>query len=369
MWHHTLARRIQQSFKGSRQLARNESNIHDHNKTTLKPFYCVDRSKCKLVQNLLPCTVNNLNRCFNLTWTFKDDENKSDYNEQNSQNVGGHTFFEAFGWSGALVFGWVISKQLWLEKKCKRSPQENTSITPQGFVELLARIVKTQPPSSFVLPQVQDVLQKKPESTDTQDEFENAAKKLKMIHEKAMGEALNRRGISCISKSTEAEAIKYFKRASELKYPPASFNLGQCCELGIGTKQDFKEAAEWYRLAADQGHATAMYNLGVFYVHGWGGLRADIEVAKALFTKAAKFGQPDAIAALGKESRSRRLLEEKLMSNVSRPESKTIECQRNPEINMLVENCRDGVVSEEVYHKNYTNEINWKIPFGGTIAF
>lgn len=373
MWHHSIARRIQQSFKGSRQLVRSESNIHDPLKNTLKPFKRVDRSKCKLVQSFLPCTINNLNRCFNLTWTCKDDQNKSDHNERNTQKVDGHTLFEAFGWSGALVFGWVISKQLWLERKCKKSLEENTSLSPQGFVELVARIVKTQPPASFVLPQVQVELQKdKPEPTDTQDEFVKAANKLKIIHEKAMGEALNRRGIACISKSVESEAIKFFKRASELKYSPASFNLGQCCELGIGTKQDFKEAAEWYRLAADQGHATAMYNLGVFYAHGWGGLRADTEVAKALFTKAAKFGQPDAIAALGKESRSRRLIEEnKLTSSVNLPESKSIESQRKPEINIFVENCRNGrpIVSEEVYHKNYQNESNWKIPFSGTIAF
>ena len=29
--------------------------------------------------------------------------------------------------------------------------------------------------------------------------------------------------------------------------------------------QDYSEAVKWYRLAADQGNATAQYNLGVMY--------------------------------------------------------------------------------------------------------
>lgn len=51
-------------------------------------------------------------------------------------------------------------------------------------------------------------------------------------------------------------------------------------------------------MASDQGHATAMYNLGVFYAHGWGGLEASAAEAHKLFVKAAKLGQADAQAAL-----------------------------------------------------------------------
>lgn len=58
------------------------------------------------------------------------------------------------------------------------------------------------------------------------------------------------------------------------------------------------QAAEWYQVASDLGHATAMYNLGVFYAHGWGGLEASSAEARKLFVKAAKLGQADAQAAL-----------------------------------------------------------------------
>lgn len=59
------------------------------------------------------------------------------------------------------------------------------------------------------------------------------------------------------------------------------------------------QAAEWYKKAAELGHAGAMYNLAVFYAHGWGGLEADPIRARQLLVMAAKKGQPDAMAALG----------------------------------------------------------------------
>lgn len=46
------------------------------------------------------------------------------------------------------------------------------------------------------------------------------------------------------------------------------------------------------------GHATAMYNLGVFHVHGWGGVDANEHKARKLFTDAASLGQIDAKRAL-----------------------------------------------------------------------
>lgn len=41
-----------------------------------------------------------------------------------------------------------------------------------------------------------------------------------------------------------------------------------------------------------------MYNLGVFYVHGWGGLESDTDKAKEMFQSAAKLGQKEAMNAL-----------------------------------------------------------------------
>jgi TPR repeat protein len=41
-----------------------------------------------------------------------------------------------------------------------------------------------------------------------------------------------------------------------------------------------------------------MYNLGVFYIHGWGGVPVDCNRARQLFIAAAELGQTDAKEAL-----------------------------------------------------------------------
>ena len=39
---------------------------------------------------------------------------------------------------------------------------------------------------------------------------------------------------------------------------------------GEGVPQDYKEAVKWYRLSAEQGDASAQYNLGLMYSNGQG---------------------------------------------------------------------------------------------------
>jgi len=50
----------------------------------------------------------------------------------------------------------------------------------------------------------------------------------------------------------------------------AQYNLGQMYYQGKGVPQDYKEAVKWYRLSAEQGFAMAQYNLGVTYHFGQG---------------------------------------------------------------------------------------------------
>ena len=42
------------------------------------------------------------------------------------------------------------------------------------------------------------------------------------------------------------------------------------CYHGQGVAQDYSAAMKWYRMAADQEHANAQYNLGVMYYQGQG---------------------------------------------------------------------------------------------------
>ena len=49
----------------------------------------------------------------------------------------------------------------------------------------------------------------------------------------------------------------------------AQFHLGLMYDFGKGVPQDRTEAAKWFHLAAEQGHAPAQSFLGLLYM--WGG--------------------------------------------------------------------------------------------------
>ncbi len=66
---------------------------------------------------------------------------------------------------------------------------------------------------------------------------------------------------------------------------------------GVGTRQNKRLAAAWYLKAAQDGDATAMFNLGVFRERGIG-LSADLKLARSWFRKASRRGHPDAELAL-----------------------------------------------------------------------
>jgi TPR repeat protein len=59
--------------------------------------------------------------------------------------------------------------------------------------------------------------------------------------------------------------------------------------FGKGVKQDYFKAKEWYEKAANQGHASAQYNLGNMYSNG-NGVKQDKRVAKQWFGKACDGG-------------------------------------------------------------------------------
>jgi uncharacterized protein len=51
------------------------------------------------------------------------------------------------------------------------------------------------------------------------------------------------------------------------------FRLGEMYDYGEGVPQDYKEAANWYRMAAEQGHTKAQYRLAEMYNLGKGVLK------------------------------------------------------------------------------------------------
>jgi TPR repeat protein len=74
--------------------------------------------------------------------------------------------------------------------------------------------------------------------------------------------------------------------------------LGCAFETGThGVEKDEHEAAKWYRLAADQGHAVAQYSLGVCYSNGTGVVKDEREAVK-WYRLAADQGYASSIDAL-----------------------------------------------------------------------
>ena len=62
-------------------------------------------------------------------------------------------------------------------------------------------------------------------------------------------------------KQDYAQAALWYRRAAEQGNVDAQYSLGNMYLMGEGISQDDAQAAHWYALAADQGHASAKHNL------------------------------------------------------------------------------------------------------------
>ena len=67
-----------------------------------------------------------------------------------------------------------------------------------------------------------------------------------------------------------AQAANWFRKAADQGHASAQSNLGNMYSNGRGVPQNYAEARKWRGLAADQGNATAQYNLGHMYDIGQG---------------------------------------------------------------------------------------------------
>ena len=64
------------------------------------------------------------------------------------------------------------------------------------------------------------------------------------------------------------EGVKWYFLAANQGYASAQYNLGVMYHYGRGVPKDHKEAEKWYRLAADKGDAAAQYNLKMMRDNG-----------------------------------------------------------------------------------------------------
>lgn len=77
--------------------------------------------------------------------------------------------------------------------------------------------------------------------------------------------------------------------AADYADPEVQFNRGLQFATGAGEAQDYVQAAEWYRKAADQHHGLAHFNLGIMYARGQGVDRDDLQ-SWTWFDRAARLG-------------------------------------------------------------------------------
>jgi TPR repeat protein len=104
----------------------------------------------------------------------------------------------------------------------------------------------------------------------------------------------------CNLTKDDGEAAQLYRLAADQGNSYAQYNLGVLYHQGRGGLQkDEHEAAQLYKLAADQGNAAAQYNLGVFDAEGRGGLQKDEREAAQLYKLAADQGNAAAQYNLG----------------------------------------------------------------------
>ncbi|WP_369598664.1 CHAT domain-containing protein [Sinorhizobium meliloti] len=79
---------------------------------------------------------------------------------------------------------------------------------------------------------------------------------------------------------SDTEAVRWYRLAAEQGLASAQNNLGVVYDKGRGVPQSDTEAVRWYRLAAEQGLASAQNNLGVMYDKGRGVPQSETEAVR-----------------------------------------------------------------------------------------
>ena len=96
----------------------------------------------------------------------------------------------------------------------------------------------------------------------------------------------------------KTQDIEQLRKDAEQGDATAQYQLGLRYSIGIGVPKDDAEAVRWYRKAAEQGNANAQFNLGLMYYNGEG-VPQDYQEAVSWFRLAAEQGDASAQFNLG----------------------------------------------------------------------
>mgnify|MGYP003379299219 CR=1 FL=1 len=105
-------------------------------------------------------------------------------------------------------------------------------------------------------------------------------------------------GVTAYERGDYAAVLRLWRPLADQGNASAQYNLGVMYSRGDGVPQDYAEALKWYRKAADQGEASAQYNLGFMY-HNGQGVPQDYVEAHKWYRKAADQGHASAQLNLG----------------------------------------------------------------------
>jgi len=106
------------------------------------------------------------------------------------------------------------------------------------------------------------------------------------------------RGVSLYYQEKFAEALEHFRKAAKYGHPHSQNALGIMCVTGQGCARDSAEAAQWFKLAANQEDLRAWYNLHYLYKVGLG-VATNPALSNRYLYSAAVRGLAPAQAVLG----------------------------------------------------------------------
>ena len=109
-------------------------------------------------------------------------------------------------------------------------------------------------------------------------------------------------GFEASTRGDYQTAFKLWLPLAEQGDATAQFNLGVMYDEGRGVKQDYFEAVKWFRQAAEQRDASAQFILGSSYLFGKG-VQVNKSLAKEWFSKACDNGHQDGCKYYGKLNR------------------------------------------------------------------
>ncbi len=106
-------------------------------------------------------------------------------------------------------------------------------------------------------------------------------------------------GVNALNRGQYEAAMEILTPLAEQGNATAQYDIGTMYDKGQGVEQDYGAAAGWFMAAAEGGYAAAQNDLGRMYYLGQG-VEKDYKLAVTWFTKAAERGNVDAQAYLGK---------------------------------------------------------------------